>query len=202
MRSLRRISLAVTALAFTAVSLSCKGFFVNQPTSITVTTGADGGGSNSFTVQEGLSVKLFATGTYSDGNRDITSSATWQSSTPCATVIQGNVKGVGAITGVTITATLDGIAGSASGDVTGGGSGLVIESPTQTTFTNGTQTTFTTTFNGTDVSSSTVWTSGNSSFVTFSGNTASFVGQGSTTITGSYVSGSICAGVSETITVQ
>lgn len=182
---------------------ACTGFFVNQPTSITVTTGANGGGSSSFTVAQGTTVQLFATGTFNNGNKDITSSATWQSSTPCATVNAGTVTGVGAITGVTITATLDGITGSASGDVTGNGSGLQIASvPSGTSFALNTTAVFTATLNGTDVTSSTTWTSGNSSIVTFSGNQASFVGQGTTSITGSYVANGTCAGASENVTVQ
>lgn len=193
----------IAAILLLTFATSCTGFFVNQPDSLTVTTGANGGGSSSFTVAQGSTVKLFATATYSDGNKDVSGSVTWQSSSPCATVSAGNVNGVGAVTGVTITATLNGVAGSATGDVTGSGQGLLISSvPSGTTFTNGTTATFSATFNGTDVTNSTTWTSSSSAVVTFANNVASFVGAGSATITGSYLSGSTCAGASENITVQ
>lgn len=200
----RKYSLIAAALAclLLAVAVGCKGFFVNQPNSLTVTTGANGGGSNTFTVATGQTVKLYATATYSSGNKDVTSSATWQSSTPCATVNLGTVKGVGVASGVSVTATLNGIGGSATGSVTGNGQGLVISSsPSGTTFANGSQATFTATFNGTDVSSSTTWTS-SSNIATFNNNVATFSGTGSATITGSYVNGNTCAGASVNITVQ
>jgi hypothetical protein len=205
-RKLSRIALLVAlSLILTTIltTPACTGFFVNQPDSLTVTTGANGGGSSSFMVAQGSTVKLFATATYSDGNKDVSGTATWQSSTPCATVSGGNVKGVGAITGVTITATLNGVAGSATGDVTGNGQGLLISSvPNGTTFTNGTTATFSATLNGTDVTNSTTWTSSSSAVATFANNVATFVGAGPATITGSYVNGSTCAGASENITVQ
>jgi len=200
-RTRSRIAL-ITAILLLTFAASCTGFFVNQPNSITVTTGANGGGSSSFTVAQNSTVQLFATATYSDGNKDITNSALWQSSTPCATVVAGKVKGVGTVSGVTITATLSGIGGSATGTVTGSGQGLLISSvPSGTTFTNGTTATFSATFNGTDVTSSTTWTS-SSNIATFQNNVATFSGTGSTTITGSYVNGTTCAGASVNITIQ
>jgi hypothetical protein len=193
---------ALAALSVLVVAPGCTGFFVNQPTAISVTTGANGGGSSSFTVAQGSTVKLFATATYDSGNKDVTNSAVWQSSTPCATVITGNVKGVGTATGVTITATLSGIGGSATGTVTGTGQGLIISSnPTGPTFTNLTTATFSATLNGTDVTSATTWTS-SSNIATFQNNVATFSGQGTATITASYVNGSTCSGASVNITVQ
>src|SRR5205823_4392511 len=141
----RKYSLVVAMSAglLLVVAVGCKGFFVNQPNSLTVTTGANGGGSSSFTVATGQTVKLFATATYSSGNKDVTNSAVWQSSTPCATVVAGTVSGIGAATGITITATVGGVTGSATGTVTGGGQGLVISSiPAGPTFTQGTMATF------------------------------------------------------------
>ncbi len=195
---------AVFAAVLLTLAVGCKGFFVNQPNSVAVTTAANGGGSSSFTVAAGSTVQLFATATYSDGNKDVTNSATWQSSTPCVTVAKGTVKGIGAITGVTISASLGGVAGSATGTVTGGsGQALVISStPSGTTFTQGTQAVFTATLNNVDVTASTTWTSSNSSIITFNGNTATFAGTGTATITGSYVNGNTCAGASEDVTVQ
>jgi hypothetical protein len=199
----KRNVLVVLTLCALALAAGCRGFFVNQANSLVVTTGANGGGSSSFTVAQGATVKLFATASFSSGNKDVTNSASWQSSSPCASVTSGNVKGIGAVSGVTITATLNGVTGSATGDVTGGGQGLQISSvPSGTTFTQGIQATFSATFNGTDVTNSTTWTSSNSSVVSFSGNVASFVATGNATITGSYVNGSTCSGASENITVQ
>lgn len=199
----RNLLMAVAVVGL-ALAAGCRGFFVNQPTSLVVTTGANGGGSSSFTVAQGSTVKLFATATFNSGNKDVTGSASWQSSSACAPVTAGNVSGLGAVTGVTITATLNGVTGSATGDVTGGNSqGLLISSsPQGTTFTQGSQATFTATFNGANVTNSTTWTSSNSSVATFSGNVATFAGTGNATITGSYVNGSTCAGASENITVQ
>lgn len=192
----------VASLLLLTFAASCTGFFVNQPNSLTVTTGANGGGSSSFTLAQGSTVQLFATATYSSGNKDVTNSAVWQSSTPCATVNLGSVKGIGTASGVTITATLSGIGGSATGTVTGSGQGLLISSlPSGPTFTNGTTATFSATFNGTDVTSSTTWTS-SSNIATFQNNVATFSGTGPATITGSYVNGTTCAGASVNITVQ
>jgi len=198
----RSRTLLIAAILLLTLAASCTGFFVNQPNSLTVTTGANGGGSSSFTVAQGSTVKLFATATYSSGNKDVTNSAVWQSSSPCATVVTGSVKGVGTASGVTITATLSGIGGSATGTVTGSGQGLLISSaPTGPTFTNGTTATFSATFNGTDVTSSTTWTS-SSNIATFQNNVATFSGTGPATITGSYINGTTCAGASVNITVQ
>jgi hypothetical protein len=195
------LTVALVSLAF---AQGCTGFFVNQPTSLTVTTGADGGGSSTFTVNEGQTINLFATATFQDGsgNKDITSTASWQSSTPCATVTRGTVKGIGPATGVTITASLNGVAGSASGSVTGNGQGLVISSsPAGPNFTNLSMATFTATLNGQDVTASTTWTS-SSNIATFAGNVATFSGTGSATVTASFVSGNSCNGASDNITVQ
>lgn len=200
-RILYRIT-ALAALSVLVVAPGCTGFFVNQPTTMTVTTGANGGGASSFTVAQGSTVQLFATATYSSGNKDVTGSAIWQSSTPCATVSAGKVTGVGTTSGVTITATLSGIGGSATGTVTGSGQGLLISSiPSGPTFTNLTSATFSATYNGANVTNSTTWTS-SSNIVTFQNNVATFSGTGSATISGSYVNGSTCAGASVNITVQ
>ena len=200
----RKLSLIalLASLSLVVAAPACKGFFVNQPNSIAVTTGANGGGSSSFTVAQGSTVQLFATATYSSGNKDVTNSAVWQSSSPCATVSLGSVKGIGTASGMTITATLSGIGGSATGTVTGSGQGLIISStPPGITFTSGQPISFFATFNGTDVTSSTTWTS-SSNIVTFQNNMATTSGTGPATITASYVNGTTCAGASENITIQ
>jgi hypothetical protein len=202
MRNARRMSLIFGALAIFVITSSCTGFFVNQPNSVTVTTAASGGGSTTFSVAQGQTVQLFATAAFNSGNKDVTKSASWQSSTPCATVNAGLVNGVGGATSVTITASVGGIAGSATGSVTGG-QGLTISSiPAGPTFTNGTSAVFSAALNNTDVTGSTVWSSSDTSVATFSSNTASFIGTGSATITGSYVANGTCASGSTNITVQ
>jgi len=202
MRKLKRSLLFSAALAITSVTSACTGFFVNQPNSVTVTTAASGGGSSTFSVAQGQTVQLFATAAFNSGNKDVTKSASWQSSTPCATVNVGLVHGVGAASSVTITASVGGIAGSATGSVTGGQSLTISSIPAGLTFTNGTTAVFSAALNGTDVTTSTVWSSSNTSVATFSSNTASFIGTGTATITGSYVANGTCASGSATITVQ
>jgi hypothetical protein len=198
----KRISLVAVALATLSVAVSCTGFFVNQPNSVTVTTAANGGGSSTFTVAQGSTVKLFATASFNSGNKDETNSASWQSSTACATVNAGLVTGVGAATNVTITASVGGVTGSATGTVTGGQGLTISSSPSGPTFSNGTTAVFSAALNGSDVTSSTTWSSSNTSVATFSSNTASFVSAGTATITGSYVANGTCASGSTSITVQ
>lgn len=202
MRNFRQVLASLAVMASIAIAPSCTGFFVNQPNSVTVTTAANGAGSSTFTVAQGSTVKLFATAAYNSGNKDVTNSASWQSSTACATVTAGTVTGVGAATNVTITASVGGITGSATGSVTGGQGLSINSSPSGTTFSQGTSAVFSATFNNTDVTASTTWSSSNTSVVSFSSNTASFVGAGTATVTGSYVANGTCASGSTSITVQ
>lgn len=207
--SRRRLSVIGTAVAalLLALAISCTGFFVNQPNSISVTTGANGGGSNTFTVAQGSSVKLFATATYSSGNKDVTNSATWQSSTSCAPVTIGTVKGVGPVSSVTITATLAGTTGSATGSVTGSGAQTLTITPAGP-FT--LSTTPSVQFTATDsasnnVTNSATWTSSTTSVLTFSSTTpglATLATTGSSTVTASVSSGSTCESGSLSVTVQ
>src|SRR5579864_625281 len=206
--SKRNLALVASAAAvlLVGVGAGCTGFFVNQPNSLSVTTGVNGTGSSTFTVAQGSTVKLFATASFSSGSKDVTNSATWQSSTPCATVISGTVKGVAAVSSVTITATVSGVSGSATGSVTGSGGQTLTIGPTGP-FTLATTPTvqFTATENGTDLTNSATWTSSNTSVLTFSTTTsgaASLLATGNSTVSASITSGSTCASGSETVTVQ
>ncbi len=202
----RKLSLIAVLVAVLLLFMApgCTGFFVSQPNSIAVTTTS---GATTFTVAQNSSVQLKATATYNSGSKDVTKSATWQSSTPCATVTAGLVNGVGATSNVTITAVVAGISGSATGTVTGGTAQTLTVTPTNQTFT--LASTPTTQFfaaeNGADVTNSATWTSGNTSVVTFSSTTpglATFVAPGTTTVTASIASGSTCASGSTNVTIQ
>ncbi|MGH9517884.1 MAG: hypothetical protein ACRD3P_19630 [Terriglobales bacterium] len=201
MRSFGRKGWILGAAAVLVLGAGCTGFFVNQPNSISVTTLA---GASTFTVAQGSTVQLQATASFNSGSKDVTKSANWQSSSACATVSAGTVKGLGTVSNVTITASVGGVNGSITGSVAGGtGSQLTItSSPSGTAFTSGTSAQFFAALNGTDVTASTTWSSSDTSIVEFSSNTASFVGSGTATITASYAAGSNCATGSETLTVQ
>lgn len=197
----RSLVAGAAALFLLAIAAGCTGFFVNQPNSITVTQS----GANTLAVVVGTPQQLTATGSFDSGTKDVTRSATWTSSTACATVSStGLVTGVGNNSNVTITATVAGVSGSISGAITGGNSqSLTITStPPGTTFSSGTTANFFASLNGNDVTNSTTWTSSDSSVATFSSNVATFVGQGTATITGSFAVSGSCATGSETVTVQ
>ena len=202
MRSSGRKGWIIGMAALLVLGAGCTGFFVNQPNSIAVTTLA---GASTFTVAQGSTVQLQAIASFNSGSKDVTRSASWQSSSACATVSAGTVKGVGTVSNVTITASVGGVNGSATGSVTGGTGSqalTITSSPSGTAFTSGTTAQFFAALNGTDVTASTTWSSSDTSIVSFSSNTASFVTSGTVTITASYAVGSSCASGSETVTVQ
>lgn len=194
---------AVTVCVLLAVAVGCKGFFVNQPTSMSVTTAT---GGSTFSVPPNAQLK--ATATFNDGTKDVTQSVTWQSSTACVTVnSSGLVTGLGAASGVTVTATLSGVSGAITGQSTGGTGGqtLTIGPANATTFAHGTTQQFTAALNNSDVTGSATWTSSDTSVLTFSTSTsglATFVSAGTATISASILTGNTCASGSEGITVQ
>lgn len=199
MRSSGRKGWMIGAAALLVLGAGCTGFFVNQPNSLSVTTLA---GANTFTVAQGSTVQLQATAGYNSGSKDVTKSASWQSSSACASVSAGTVKGIGTISSVTITASLGGVNGSATGSVTGGtGSQTLSITSNSSSFVAGSSAQFFASLNNNDVTSSTTWSSSDTSIVTFSSNTASFLAQGTVTITASYAAGTSCASGSESITV-
>jgi hypothetical protein len=112
------------------------------------------------------------------------------------------VTAVGPASNVTITATLGGVQGTITGSTTGGSAQTLVINPPSGTFSAGTTQPFTASLNGTDVTGNTTWTSSNTSVLTFSGNTASFLVAGSVTVTASYAASGTCATGSANITVQ
>lgn len=196
------VGFAVLLLAF---AVGCRGFFVNQPTSVTVTPNApalSSGQTQNFTAQA-----AFADNT----TRNVTSKATWSTSNPCIVAIiasgngAGNATTVGSGGSVTITASYNGVSGTATPTAP---TGLAI-SPCQPqqavssaagTFpqvvfkTGQAGIVFTAASNGTNTSAT--WASSNTSVVTFSNpssGAATFVGAGSATVTatGSSETGSL-----------
>lgn len=197
-----RMICAFAALAALALAASCRGFFVNQPNSVTVTTAT---GASTFSVPPNAQLKAVAT--YNDGTKDVTNSATWTSSTPCVTVSStGLVSGLGASSSVTVTALVSGVSASISGASTGGTGGQTLTIAPIGPFTHGTTQQFTATLNSNDVTSSASWASTDTTVASFSTTTAGLATFGSSagtaTISASLVTGSTCASGSESITVQ
>jgi hypothetical protein len=205
MRSSRRKSWIIGAVALLVLGAGCTGFFVNQPNSISVTTLA---GANTFTVAQGSTVQLQASASFNSGTKDVTKTASWASSTPCATVSAGTVKGLGTASSVTITASVGGVNGSATGSVTGGtGQTLTISSSAQQPFSLSTtqNVQFTATdSNNNDVTNSATWTSGDTSLIAFSSTPglATLISTGTTSVTASITSSGTCSSGSETVTID
>lgn len=196
---------AVAAFVLMAVGSSCRGFFVNQPNSIAVT---DASGNSTFTVAKGSTAQLKATGTFDSGTKDVTNSATWQSSSGCATVGQTNglVTGVAPISSVTVTATLAGVSGTITGSVTGsGGSGTLTISPTSVTLASQTVQFQALDSNSVDQAGNATWTSSDTTKLTFpssTGGSANLLAAGTVTVTASTTSGNTCATGSASVTIQ
>ena len=200
MRSSGRKGWMIGVAALLILGAGCTGFFVNQPNSLSVTTLA---GASTFTVAQGSTVQLQAIASYNSGSKDVTKSANWQSSSTCASVSAGIVKGIGSISSVTITASLGGVNGSATGSVSGGtGNQTLSITSNSGSFVTGSSAQFFASLNNNDVTSSTTWSSSDTSIATFSSNTATFLSPGTVTITASYAAGSSCASGTESITVQ
>lgn len=193
---------ALATFVLLAVGSGCRGFFVNQPNSVAVTQGS----SSTLAVVVGMPQQLTATATFDSGTKDVTNSASWSSSTSCATVsATGLVTAVGPSSDVTITATLAGVQGSITGSTTGGtAQTLTVNAPTAG-ITAGGSGQFTATLNGSDVTSSSTWSSDNTSAVSFSTTTAgsaTFGTSGQTAnVTASFASGSTCASGTLVVTI-
>lgn len=200
MRSSGRKGWMIGVAALLILGAGCTGFFVNQPNSLSVTTLA---GASTFTVAQGSTVQLQAIASYNSGSKDVTKSANWQSSSTCASVSAGTVKGIGSVSSVTITASLGGVNGSATGSVSGGtGNQTLSITSNSGSFVTGSSAQFFASLNNSDVTSSTTWSSSDTSIATFSSNTATFLSPGTVTITASYAAGTSCASGTESITVQ
>jgi hypothetical protein len=190
---------ALATFVLLAVGVSCRGFFVNQPNSVTVTEASSGG--STFSVAAGSTDQLKATATFDSGSKDVTNSASWQSSSACAPVgaTTGLVNGISPASSVTVTATLAGVSGTITGSVTGtGGSGstLLVAAPATGIIASGSGQ-FTATLNGGDVTSSSTWSSNDTTAVSFSTTQPGFATFGasgqSATVTASLVQGTTCA---------
>ncbi len=154
---------AFAVVSMLGLSSGCRGFFVNPTlTSITITP-------SSVSVAVGGTQALVATGNYNDGTtKNLTGLVTWTSSdTNPPTFV--NLSSTGVVTGIkntttaiTVTATYKGISGTASVSV--GAQTLTITSVPASPISlavdpAGTAITFTATLNGTDVTSSTTFSS-------------------------------------------
>jgi trimeric autotransporter adhesin len=206
MRCSGRNGWIIGAAALLVLGSGCTGFFVNQPNSISVTQG----GSSTLSVVAPNSVQLTATATFNSGTKDISKSASWQSSSACATVSStGLVTGLGPASNVTITASSGGVSGSITGTVTGGtGQTLTISSNPQQPFSlssSGSTVQFTATdSNSNDVTNSATWTSGDTTLLAFSSTPglATLLAQGTTTVNASIASSGTCSSGSESVTIN
>ena len=176
---------AVAVLATLGLAISCKGFFVNQPTSLTVTP-------SSPSLTSGQQQSFIAQATFSDSTKIVTSSATWSTSNSCIVAIigsgtnAGNATDVGTGASATITASYNGAVGTATASAP---TGLTITPcPTQivgnfpaVVFHAGSNQTFT----ASGSSGSVTWTSSNSGVanISASSGSATFPAAGQATIT-------------------
>jgi trimeric autotransporter adhesin len=171
------------------VGVGCRGFFVNPTlSSMTVTPASPN-------LQVGGTLQLIATGNNDDGStKNLTTSSTWTTSDATKVTVSstGLIKGIANTTGVTITATAPNGTIQGTDTVTVGQTTQTLSlgsSPSSpislAAVGSNTTITFTATLNGSDVSNSTTFTSNNTSVISApSGNTATVVGVGSATITG------------------
>ena len=193
---------ALAAFVLLAMGTSCKGFFVNQPNSVTVTTTT---GGTSFSAAPTANLKAVAS--FDSGNKDVTNSASWQSS-GCATVsTTGVVTATGTASSVTISATVAGVTGSITGStsVSGGTTQTLTISPTLATLSNGTVQFQALDSNSVDQAANATWTSSNTSILSFASSTgglATLSNTGTVTVSASASSGSTCATGSASVTVQ
>jgi len=185
---------AFTVLLLFAFGVGCKGFFINSPTAVNITP-------NSVTLTQGQSQQLEAEATFGSGSpSNVTNSAVWSSSSACTVSVStqtlGQVTAIGSGGAATITAIYNGVSGSATATAPSG----VTISPCGT-FTHGTTQQFSASFNGTDVTSSTTWTSSNSSIVSFASASSSLATFGPQTGTATIMAAGSATGFLE-ITVQ
>lgn len=197
------IAAALAAFVLMAVGSGCRGFFINQPNSITVTQG----GSSTLAVAVGTPQQLTATASYNNGTKIVTNEASWSSSTACATVDQtGRVTANGPASSVTITATLAGVQGTITGSTTGGTAQTLTISPTTVTLSSGTTQFQAIDSNNVNQAANATWTSSNTSVLSFASSTgglATLSNTGTATVTASTTSsGGTCASGSVSVTVQ
>ena len=166
----RKLQLAggLSVLLLLAVGVSCKGFFVNSPDSLTISP-------NSVTFsQVGSGVQqLTAQATFGTKSQDVTANTVWRSSNGCvvvpSTTVIGQMTDIGTGSSVTITATYNGVSDTVTATVPAGISITPCSSGGKSngTFASGSTVTLTATSGGSDVTSTTNRTSDNDNVVSF-----------------------------------
>lgn len=181
------LTLMFAALVSVAVGVSCKGFFVNQPTSVTLTPA-----SGTFTSAQQQAFTALAA--FNDNtSKDVTSKASWTTSNPCIMPIiasgtnAGHATDVGSGGSATISASYNGVIGTATATVP---TGLTVGPCPITVVANYPEVVFNVgqgaTFTANGATGSVTWTSNNTSVVNFASNSsgaATFPSAGSATIT-------------------
>lgn len=182
-----QILLALTTLLIISLAVGCKGFFVNQPTALTVNP-------NSPSLSQGVPQQFTAVATNTDNTTsDVTKNAFWSSSAPCTVTIgtsslanstPGLATAIGTGTSVTITAVFSGVQATATPVPPAGLSITPCGLNSNGRFKVGSAAQiFTASLNGSP-SQGVTWTSNNSNVVTItSGGSATFPTVGSTFIT-------------------
>lgn len=180
-----RVIGAVAVLVALALAASCRGFFVNQPTSVTVTP-------SSPTFTSGQQQSFTAQAAFSGSSSNVTSSATWSTSNSCIVAIitsgtnAGNAVDVGSGGSATITASYNGIIGTATATVP---TGLTVTPCPEQVVGNYPAVVFhagsNQTFSASGASGSVTWSSSNSGIVSIAASTgaATFPVAGQATIT-------------------
>jgi uncharacterized protein YjdB len=181
------LTLAFAVLVGLATGVGCKGFFVNQPTSVTVSPA-----SGSLT--SGQQQAFTALAAFSDNtSKDVTTNATWSTSSSCIVAIitsganGGHATAVGSGGSATITASYNGVVGTATASVA---TGLTLSPCPQQVVGNYPEVVFnvgqSATFTASGASGTITWTSDNTSVANFassSSGTATFPSAGTATIT-------------------
>lgn len=184
----RKLSLiaAMVVLSLLVVAPACKGFFVNAPTSVTVTPNAPS--LNSSQQQAFAAQAAFSDNT----TKNVTASSTWTTSNPCVVAIitsgvnAGNATDVGTGASATITASFNGVSGTATASVT---TGLTITPCPEQVVGTFPEVVYSvgaaaTTFTASGATGTVTWTSSNSAAVAISSSgTATFPAAGTATIT-------------------
>ena len=187
--SKRKLSLlaALVAASLLMVAPACTGFFVNAPTSVTVTPNTQTLGSSqqqAFTAQAAFS---------DNTTKNVTSSSTWTTSDPCVIAIitsganAGKATDVGTGGSATITASYNGVSGTATATVT---TGLTINPCPEQVVGNFPEVVYkvgapTATFTAVGATGTVTWTSSNTAAVSINSSTgaATFPTAGTATIT-------------------
>jgi len=186
-----QILLALTTLFALAVAVGCKGFFVNQPSAMTITPASP-------TMSQGSTQQFSAVATLSDNTTsDVTQSALWTSSAPCSVSIgssnpktsapPGFARAIGTGTSITITAVYNGVQATATPVPPTGLTITPCGLNANGNFKVGTSQSFTALLNGSPDTNTVSWISGNSNVVSIGATSgiANFLTVGSTTISAS-----------------